>query len=127
MIRFYPKYFVATLILFITEVLIALFVNDTFIRPYFGDFLVVVLMYCFIRTFFNFPVLPVAIFVLIFACFIEFLQYLNLLHYLGLENSKLAKIVLGHSFSWSDIVCYAAGVLSVILVEFLILNKKTAS
>ena len=37
--------------LFIVETLIALFVRDAFIRPYMGDILVVILIYCFVRIF----------------------------------------------------------------------------
>ena len=35
-------YFIATLVIFGTELLIALFVHDKFIRPYVGDIMVVV-------------------------------------------------------------------------------------
>ena len=41
-----------TMIIFICEVYIALFVRDNFIRPYFGDVLVASLLCCFARAFF---------------------------------------------------------------------------
>ena len=41
--------------LFIVETLIALFVRDAFIRPYMGDVLVVILIYCFVRIFITEP------------------------------------------------------------------------
>lgn len=50
-LRLNMKYLCAFIIVFIIEVLIALFINDKFIRPYVGDILVVVLIYCFIRSF----------------------------------------------------------------------------
>ena len=37
------------IIVFIIEAIIAVFIHDNFIRPYFGDVLVVVLIYCFIK------------------------------------------------------------------------------
>jgi len=39
------KYALATIAIFLIELLIALFVRDRFIRPYVGDMLVVVLIY----------------------------------------------------------------------------------
>ena len=44
-------YLVATLVLLAIEVLIALFVHDSFVRPYVGDMLVVVVIYAFVRIF----------------------------------------------------------------------------
>lgn len=117
MVTFNKNYFAVTILLFIIEVLIALFVNDMFIRPYLGDVLVVILIYCFIKSFFKLPILPVAIFVLIFSFTIEFLQYLNIVEKLHLENSKIARTVLGTSFAWVDLLCYIIGIAVVILVE----------
>lgn len=100
-----------------TEVLIALYINDTFIRPYIGDVLVVILIYCFIKSFFKFPVNAVALFVLIFSFTVEFLQYVNIVEKLGLGNYKIARIVIGTSFSWIDLLCYTIGILCVLLIE----------
>ena len=43
-------YAFAALLLFLTEAVIALMVYDDFIRPYMGDALVVILIYCMVRT-----------------------------------------------------------------------------
>ena len=45
-------YAIAALLLFLIELFIALFVHDTFVRPYFGDVLVVILLWCIIKTVF---------------------------------------------------------------------------
>ena len=45
-------YGIIALVIFLSEVYIALFVKDSFIRPYFGDVLVTALICCFIRVFF---------------------------------------------------------------------------
>ena len=116
-LRFNRTYFILTLLLFIIEVLIAIYICDKFIRPYVGDFLVVILIYCFVKTFFNFPTVKLALAVLLFSYFIETLQYLQLLNYLGLQNNTMAKIVLGSSFSWMDMLVYTLGIFAVILVE----------
>jgi glycopeptide antibiotics resistance protein len=109
----------------VIEVLIAVFVDDNFIRPYFGDFLVVILLYCFLKTFWNISVKMTALFVLLFAFTIEVLQYLKFVKFVGLQDSKVANVVLGNSFAWSDIIAYTLGVLAVLAVEFLASTEKS--
>ncbi|WP_313805616.1 DUF2809 domain-containing protein [Flavobacterium sp.] len=65
--------------------------------------------------------------VLLFSYLIELLQYFNFVHLLGLEESKIAKIVLGSSFEWLDLVAYTAGGLIIILAEKLNSVKKTTT
>ena len=115
--KFSPFYAFSALLLFITEVLIALFVHDQFIRPYIGDFLVVILIYCFVKSFLNTPVLPTALGVLVFAYTVELLQYFRIVEVLGLQHSKAARIIIGSSFEWQDILAYTMGILMVVLVE----------
>lgn len=117
MLTFNWKYFFLTILIFIAEVLIALFVHDTIIRPYIGDVLVVILIYCFIKSFLKLPVLTVAVFVLLFSFGIEFLQYLNIVEKLGLQESKIARTVIGTSFAWIDLVCYIAGIIIILIAE----------
>jgi hypothetical protein len=114
---FRKNYFIVTILLFIIEVLIALYVRDRIIRPYVGDILVVILIYCFVRSFFKWPVLPVALGVLLFAFFVETLQYLRIIEVLGLQDSNFFRIVIGTSFSWMDIVTYIIGIAIVLIVE----------
>ena len=45
------KYIILTIILLLAEILIALFVHDTIVRPHIGDVFVVILIYCFVRCF----------------------------------------------------------------------------
>lgn len=117
MFTFNKNYFVLALLVFLTEVGIALYVDDAFIRPYFGDVLVVILLYCFVKSFLKLPVVTVALFVLLFAFTIEFFQFLNIVEKLGLQNVKLARTVIGTSFSWEDIVCYILGIGIVVASE----------
>lgn len=113
------NYFIATIILFIIEVLIALFVRDRFIRPYGGDVLVVILIYCFVRAFFKVGVLPAAIGVLIFAFAVEVLQYFKIVDVIGLGHSRLARIIIGTDFAWHDLLAYAGGIAIVLAAEYL--------
>jgi DNA integrity scanning protein DisA with diadenylate cyclase activity len=126
MFTFNKKYFLLTILLFLIEVLIALYVHDRFVRPYIGDVLVVILLYCFVKTFISGRTLPVAIGVLVFSYFIEMMQYFKLVNLLGLQHSKLANIVIGNSFSWADILAYTAGIAIVLLAERSTKNRMVA-
>lgn len=117
MLTFNKNYFIFTILIFLVEALIALFVHDNFVRPYLGDVLVVILIYCFIKSFLNLPIFPIAVFVLIFAFTIEFLQFLDIVGKLHLEQSKIARTVLGTSFSWIDLLTYIIGIGIVIGIE----------
>jgi len=123
-IKFNATYFILASLIFTLETLIALYVHDNFVRPYLGDVLVVILIYCFIKSFLDLKVLPTAVFVLTFAFTIEFLQYLNVVEKLGLENSKIARTVFGTSFSWVDIFTYIVGIGFVILAEYILQKEK---
>lgn len=119
--RFNYKYFAISIVLFIIEVLIATkFKKIEWLRAYFGDVLVVILIYTFIQTFFNFDKIKTIIGVFIFACAIEFAQYFHFAEILGLKENKIAMIVLGNSFSWIDIACYALGCFSVFIFHLLV-------
>lgn len=124
MLKFDAKYFALTISLFIIETLIAIYVHDSFVRPNFGDVLVVMLIYCFVKSFLKVKVWAAALFVLLFAFTIEFFQYLNVVEKLGLQSSKIARIILGTSFSWSDILCYMIGIVVVISVEYFLQKDK---
>lgn len=125
MLLFNRTYFLLTLLLFVTEVCIALFVHDNFVRPYIGDVLVVILIYCFVKSFLKVSVTKAAIAVLLFAFTVETLQYLAIVKKLGLENNKIAKTVIGTSFSWEDILAYIIGIVMVMVSERFISKQQT--
>lgn len=116
-LRFSPLYFGLAVLIFVIEVLIAAYLHDGFIRPYAGDFLVVILIYCFVRSFVQAPVVPVALAVLAFSYLVETLQYFNLVKHLGLEHSRIANIVIGNYFTWADIIAYTLGFVFTIFIE----------
>lgn len=123
-LQFNRRYFFVAIILFITEVLIALYVHDAIIRPYVGDLLVVILIYCFVKAFLNTPVTPTAIAVLLFAFGIETAQYFNIVKVLGLEKYTIARVVIGTSFEWIDLLAYTTGIIMVIVTEKVLLNHR---
>jgi len=123
MLRFHKVYFILAVLLFLIEVAIALFVRDRFVRPYVGDVLVVILIYCFVCSFVNIPLWLGAIGVLLFAYTVELLQYFNFVQILGLQDSRLANVVLGNSFAWMDIVAYTVGIIIVVWVETILSSR----
>lgn len=111
------QYCITGLVLFLTELCIALYLHDKIIRPYIGDILVVILIYAAAQAVLRAPVLPVATGVLVFAVAIEVSQYFKIIRKLNLQHNRMASIVLGSSFSWLDIVCYVVGILVVLASE----------
>ena len=117
MFQFNRNYFILTILLFLIETAIALYLHDNIIRPYFGDFLVVILLYCFAKSFVNVSIWVAASLVLLFSFAIEIAQYFNAVEKLGLQHYKIATVVLGNSFAWMDLLAYILGILTVISIE----------
>jgi len=117
MFTFNLRFFFFTIALFVIEVLIALFAHDRFIRPYGGDYLVVILIYCAVRTLMKAAPLKIAAAVLIFAYMIEVLQYFDIVEKLGLSGNRLARTVIGYGFDWLDLLAYTLGIITVLILE----------
>lgn len=119
-------YAIATLVLFVIEVLIALFVHDDFIRPYVGDVLVVIVIYTFLRIFIPEKVKLLPLYIFMFAAGVEVLQYFQIVKLLGLEDNRFLSVLMGTVFDVKDIVCYAIGcvILGIYEWKIQIINKK---
>lgn len=115
-------YIISFIVIFCIEVLIALYVRDSFVRPYLGDVLVVVLVYCFVRIFLPTGISKMPFYVFLFACFVEVMQYFQLVEMLGITN-RAARIILGSTFDWKDIASYAVGFVLIILFERLFCRR----
>ena len=104
-------YALLTLTLFAVEICIALFAHDNFVRPYLGDVLVVILIYCAVRVVFPHRPKPywLALGVFLFGCAVEGLQAIHIVDLLGVGHIPLLVTVIGTSFSWGDILCYFVG------------------
>ena len=100
-----------------TEICIAVFLTDGFIRHTFGDFLAVILLYCIIRSFIEANPIYIAISVLIFAFIIEFAQLFNLLDHLDLRQNKIVTIILGSTFHISDLIAYTLGTMAILFID----------
>ena len=97
--------------LLLIEILIALYVHDDFIRPYMGDMLVVIVVYCFVRIFIPETCRILPLYVFLFAAGVESLQYVNLVEVLGLEGNAVLRVLVGSVFDMMDIFCYGVGCL----------------
>ncbi|MBU2939677.1 DUF2809 domain-containing protein [Lacinutrix sp. C3R15] len=111
------NYLIASIIFFIIEALIAIFLKEGFIRHTFGDYLVVMLLYCIFKSFLKTKPFYLATVVLIIAFSIEFLQLTSFLTILKLQNNTIAKLILGSTFSASDLIAYTLGVISILIYE----------
>ena len=101
-------YLLLFVLLTAVEAFIAVFVHDAFVRPYLGDVLVVIDVYCFVRIFIpeNAALLPLYVF--LFAAAVEFLQLCHPAVLLGLHG-QFFQVLLGASFDVLDLLCYLAG------------------
>ena len=111
------------LILTVIEILIALFVHDGFIRPFVGDVIVVAAIYYFVRIFFPEGIKYLLLYIFIFSVIVEFAQLLQISDFLS-GNNKFLKVLLGTSFSFWDIVCYAVGCAVTGIIEILRTREK---
>ncbi|WP_223608440.1 DUF2809 domain-containing protein [Chryseobacterium sp. OSA05B] len=121
--KFSLKYLLLTIFIFLVEVLIATKLADIFfVRAYLGDVIVVMLLYTFVKSFVRINNEKLILGIFVFSCLVEFAQYFTVAEKLGFRPGSLMYIVIGNSFSWVDIMCYAAGCL--LLYVFVKLNPK---
>lgn len=115
-LKFSLKYLFLTIFIFLIEVLIATALKDIFfVRAYLGDVIVVILLYTFVKSFLTVNNQKLILGIFIFSCMVEFAQYFNIAEKLGFQPGSLMYIIIGNSFSWIDILCYAVGCLMLYL------------
>jgi hypothetical protein len=114
---FNVKYLLLATITLVIEICIALFVKDRIVRPFVGDVLVIILIYCFLRIVLNITYWKAAVGVFLFACVIEILQYFDYVRLLHLETNRVLSVMMGRTFEWSDFAAYLTGFLIIILTE----------
>ncbi len=116
-------YALAALIILGIEVLIALYVDDRFIRPFGGDILVVILICCLIRIFCPNSSKLLALWVFLFSIAVEVAQHCDIVNLLGLGHITFFRIIIGTSFSFIDILCYAVGC-AIFFVSDVLVKRK---
>ncbi|HCC08027.1 MAG TPA: DUF2809 domain-containing protein [Clostridiales bacterium] len=105
------------LLLSVIEVIIALFVHDTIIRPYIGDVLIVFLMYSFIRGIVEKQLKLLPLYLFIFSTLVEIAQYFHIVKILNLQGNQFFSIIIGASFDIKDILCYLVASLILLVWE----------
>ncbi|MDN8586139.1 DUF2809 domain-containing protein [Vibrio alginolyticus] len=108
-LQFSAKNGLKSLVCFITLVVIALYVRDSFIRPTFGDVLVVVWLYYFLASLFSMPVNWMVSLVVLIAFAVELGQLLQVAAWLGIESSSPLAVILGATFDWKDLLACCIG------------------
>ena len=110
-------------VLLAVEIFIGLFIHDSFVRPYLGDTLVVILIWCVVRIVIpdRFVWLSGAVF--LFAVLVEVSQIFPLCDVLGIEN-RLLRTLMGTSFAWGDIVAYLAGCTLTLAVDLILRGRR---
>ena len=117
-------YFGVFSVVFLAEILIALFVRDSFIRPYGGDILVTVLICAFVRMIFPEKIKLLPIWVTLFAFAVEIGQYFDFVKLIGLQSNAFFSVLLGRTFSFADMICYAVGCIIFGVCERVILSRS---
>lgn len=115
---------IAILILTLCIGIVLLFSHWPFVRGFLGDCLIVILIYCALKTLYDFHPLHLAPAVLLFAFVIEGLQYLRLAHWLGLATNPIARLTIGAVFDPLDLLAYLIGVLLIYWIDLKILMKE---
>lgn len=98
------------------EILIGAFVHDQFIRPYFGDVLVILLLCCFMRILLPSKPVGLGLYMIVVGVVAELLQLMHLDVLLHLEGTPLG-VILGSTFDIIDIFCYVVGGLLFFIFE----------
>jgi len=119
--KFNSRYFIAFIILLLTEIVIAK--TSGFIRHTFGDFLAVIGVYFFVKSFFDISPIKLGVGVLVFSFIVEFLQMTTFLDVIGLSDNKYATIIFGATFSFGDLLAYTLGVITIVFIDNLIINR----
>ncbi|MFI2743243.1 DUF2809 domain-containing protein [Zhouia sp. PK063] len=119
------QYGLLALLFFLIEVCIALFFHDRFVRPVLGDYLVIFLIYCILKSIINLKPNLATIAVLLFAYAIEFSQYIHITKLLHIKENTFTRMVLGSSFSWEDMMAYTLAAITIMVLENKLLKKSS--
>ncbi|MFV0519826.1 MAG: DUF2809 domain-containing protein [Lachnospirales bacterium] len=112
------NYLIIFLILLAIEIFIGVYVRDTFIRPYVGDMLIVILLYFGVRIFIPHKVKKLPIYIFAFAFFVEAIQLIDITAFIPFLNTPFFRIILGSTFDIADIFAYGAGTLVLIFYDY---------
>ena len=110
-------------LLFAVEIIIGMYVHDSFVRPYVGDMLVVILLWALVRIFIPRKAVWLSGAIFVFSVLVELTQLIPLADFLGIEN-RLVRVLMGTSFAVGDIFVYAAGCAVTAVVDIAVFRHK---
>lgn len=125
-LRFSRRYATLAAAIALTELVIACFVRDDFVRPYLGDTLAVILLYAALLAWLELPRARVAACSLAVACALELGQALQLWAWLGLERDAALTVILGTFYDPKDLIAYAAALPLLGMLERLFRTRAAA-
>lgn len=105
------------------EVLIAVFVHDSFVRPYLGDVLAVVFVWLGLRVLFSEKPRYMSLAAFGIAVAVELLQLTNLSELFG--KGSVFSVIVGGTFDFADILCYFCGGVFCFIID-IVLHKKSS-
>ena len=105
-------------------VIVYFFSDLLFIRGFIGDVLVTILLYCFIKFFVDIRPFKMSALILLISYTVEILQYFKFVEWIGLGDSRIARVVFGTVFDLKDLVAYTIGVIIIYLLDKRVLDKK---
>ncbi len=108
---------IAVLCFVICYIIVIGFSDSPIIRGFLGDIVVIFLIYFFIKGFYAFKPIKLTVFTILLAYATEFMQYLNVTEYLGLEHNAIAQLVLGAVFDPLDLLAYTTGGFLVYIID----------
>lgn len=103
------------------EVLIAVFVHDSFVRPYLGDVLAVVFVWLGLRILFPEKPRYMSLAAFGIAVAVELLQLTNLSELFG--RGSVFSVIVGGTFDFADILCYFCGGVVCFLLDIGLFKK----
>ncbi|MEG2286717.1 MAG: DUF2809 domain-containing protein [Ruthenibacterium sp.] len=95
-----------------------------FLANYLPDVIWAGAVYCFVAFLLAGNPLWHALAALVVSFAVEFLQLYQATWIVSVRSTLVGRYLLGTGFLWSDLVCYAVGVLLCFLVDFAIFSKK---
>ena len=110
-------------LLFAVEIIIGMYVHDSFVRPYVGDMLVVILLWALVRIFIPRKAVWLSGAIFVFSVLVELTQLIPLADFLGIEN-RLVRVIMGTSFAVGDIFAYAAGCAVTAVVDIAVFRQR---
>jgi hypothetical protein len=116
-------YLTVFLLLLVVEIMIGMYVHDSFVRPYVGDMLVVILLWALVRIFIPYKAVWLSAAVCIFSVIVELTQLIPLVDFLGIEN-RLIRVIMGTSFAYADLFAYAAGCAVTAVIDLVLFRKR---